>query len=113
MPKQDYFDKGQLTDLSYLILLVLIKPRHGYIIMNEIINLTEDKVKIGPASLYTTLRKLTEAGYIHLKENQENRKTYQITEHGMDILQIEIDKRQKLADYGKKALEEASYEEKK
>jgi len=106
MPKQDYFDKGQLTDLTYLILLVLIKPRHGYVIMNEINMLTEGGVKIGPASLYTTLRKLTESDYIQLKDSQENRKTYQITERGMDILRIEIDKRQKLADYGKKALEE-------
>ena len=105
MPKQDYFEKGQLTDLVYLVLASLTKPRHGYMIMQQIDHLTDGEVSIGPASLYTTLKKLTDAGYISLVSDEEKKKTYHITQGGLENLEIEIKKRERLAYYGKIALE--------
>jgi DNA-binding PadR family transcriptional regulator len=104
MPKRDYFEKGQFTDLTYLVLAVLVKPCHGYLIMNEIASLTNSEVAIGPATLYAMLRKLTDFGFIQLKEGSDNRKTYQITGEGLNALRIEIDKRKRLAEYGEQAL---------
>jgi Predicted transcriptional regulators len=106
MPKQDYFEKGQLTDLAYLVLASLTKPRHGYMIMQQIDHLTAGEISIGPASLYTTLKKLTDAGYIGLVSDEERKKTYHITHSGLENLEIEIKKRESLAYYGKAALKE-------
>jgi DNA-binding PadR family transcriptional regulator len=105
MPKRDYFEKGQFTDLTYLVLTVLLKPCHGYLIMSEITSLTNGEVAIGPATLYAMLKKLTDFGFIQLKEDSDTRKTYQITEEGLGALRIEIDKRKRLAGYGEQALQ--------
>jgi len=109
LPKQDYYKEGQLTDLAYLVLVSLTKPSHGYLIMSKINALTDGDVSIGPASLYTILRKLTTANFISLISDSDNKKTYCITQEGFKALQIEIEKRERYASYGKHALND--YEE--
>ena len=112
MPKEDYFQAGQLTDLVYLVLLTLTQPSHGYMIMQRIETLTDGEVIVGPASLYTTVKKLTDKGYIKLVDTADNKKVYSITDIGRLVLQIEIDKRKKLALYGERALKGFDTEEK-
>ena len=105
MPKQDYYQLGQLTDVAYLVLLTLTKPRHGYLIMSEIEKMTDRDVRIGPASLYTTLKKLTDVGFIRLTAEDVTKKVYHITEQGLEALRVEIDKRSRYVQYGQQALE--------
>ena len=106
MPKQDYYQAGQLTDVAYLVLLTLTVPRHGYLIMAKIEETTGGDVRIGPASLYTTLKKLTDAGLIHLTAEEDAKKVYHITEDGFTALQIEIEKRERYAAYGRRVMGE-------
>ena len=110
MPKQNYFEKGHLTDVAYLVLLTLVEPKHGYSIMSEITALTDGAEVIGPASLYTTLRKLSEAGFIELIGDENSKKTYLITKQGHLTLMVEIEKRKRLASYGQAALERCQRE---
>ena len=105
MPKQDYYQQGQLTDVAYLVLVALATPRHGYLIMSKIEEMTGGDVRIGPASLYTTLKKLTDAGFIRLMAEEDMKKVYCITDEGWTALQIEIDKRERYAAYGKLAMD--------
>lgn len=105
MPKQDYYSQGQLTDVAYLILVALAKPLHGYAIMAQIEDITSGEVNMGPATLYTTLRKLTQAGFIELLADSDKRKIYQITTLGKQALELEIEKRERYATYGKQALQ--------
>lgn len=106
MPKQDYYQQGQLTDVAYLVLVSLTTPRHGYLIMNKVEEVTGGSAAIGPASLYTTLRKLTNANFIRLIDDTENKKVYSITEEGLETLKVEIEKRERYAAYGRQALEQ-------
>lgn len=106
MPKQDYYQLGQLTDVTYLILLTLTVPRHGYLIMAKIEEMTNGEVRIGPASLYTTITKIIEAGYITLQNEDSTKKVYCITDKGLEALQIEIEKRERYATYGRQAISE-------
>ena len=106
MPKQDYYQQGQLTDLAYLVLVSLIEPCHGYLIMSKVEEMTEGSVSIGPASLYTTLKKLTQAKFIQLLDDTDNRKVYGITEEGFVALKVEIEKRERYAAYGRQAIKE-------
>ena len=103
MPKQDYYQLGQLTDVAYLILLALTAPGHGYLIMSKIEEITAGEVRIGPASLYTTLKKIMEAGFIRILSEEETKKVYCITDKGWIALRMEIDKRERYANYGRKA----------
>ena len=106
MPKQDYYQQGQLTDVAYLVLATLVTPCHGYLIMSKIDEMSNSSVRIGPASLYTTLKKLTDAGFIRLLAEEDTKKVYCITADGLAALRIEIDKRERYAAYGKRAINE-------
>lgn len=111
-PKQDYYRQGQLTDLAYLVLLTLTAPRHGYLIMQKIEEMTDGSVRIGPASLYTTLKKLDGAGFIRLLCAEDAKKVYEITDRGLHALRVEIDKRDRYAGYGREAIKEIREEDK-
>ena len=104
MAKQDYYEQGQLTDLAYLVLVSLTSPCHGYLVMSKIEKMTEGRASVGPASLYTTLKKLNQAGFIRLLEDVDNKKIYCITNDGVKALRVEIDKREQYAVIGKQAL---------
>lgn len=104
MPKQDYYVQGQLTDAAYLVLVSLVTPKHGYLVMSRVEEMTEGSAVIGPATLYTTLKKLTQVNFIRLVQDSDNKKVYCITDKGLETLQVEIDKRERYAMYGKQAI---------
>ena len=106
MPKQDYYQQGQLTDVAYLVLVSLTTPCHGYFIMSKVAEMTQGSVSIGPASLYTTLKKLTQVKFIRLLDDADNKKVYGITEEGLAALEVEIEKRERYAMYGRRAMKE-------
>ncbi|MEI5906658.1 PadR family transcriptional regulator [Bacillus spongiae] len=97
MPRNDSLEMGELTDTSYYILLALIEPMHGYLIMNKVENMTNNRVSIGPASLYTTIKKLVKAGLIELVEEAEKKKkTYVTTEKGIKLIKQEMDRKREM-----------------
>ncbi|PZE20657.1 PadR family transcriptional regulator [Paenibacillus xerothermodurans] len=86
-------------------MLSLICPRHGYAIMKYIEKLTDGEVSIGPATLYTLIKKLQDADYITLDQSEEERrKTYSVTAKGRAIISDEIARRSRMAQHGIKAL---------
>ncbi|WP_019240361.1 PadR family transcriptional regulator [Bacillus massilioanorexius] len=94
-----------MTDSTYYILLALIKPTHGYAIMQEIQESSRGEIVIGPASLYTILKKLQNAELIeHLKVDEDRRKTYILTKKGTEIIKKDIKRRMIMVEEGKKAL---------
>lgn len=97
MPRKGSIDIGELTDSAFYILSSLIEEKHGYLIMKTIEDLTNNKVVIGPASLYTTLKKLLKAGLIEINEtSDENKKVYKITEMGREMLVKEIERKKSM-----------------
>lgn len=111
IPKQDYYHQGQLTDVAYLVLVSLTTPRHGYLVMSKVEEMTGGTASIGPASLYTTLKKLTQAGFTKLVDDADNKKVYSLTKEGRETLQVEIRKRERYAEYGKQALRDCNANE--
>ncbi|MCK4258848.1 MAG: PadR family transcriptional regulator [Halanaerobiales bacterium] len=105
MARKKSFAEAQLTDSAYYILLALIEPMHGYGIMQYIEELTNKEVLIGPATLYTTLKKMQSAELVVLGEDDtDRRKTYTITEKGKEVIVKEIGRRIRMAEHGKNAL---------
>jgi DNA-binding PadR family transcriptional regulator len=99
-------DEDILTDSTYYVLITLVKPMHGYGIMQEVKEFSAGEVVIGPASLYTILKKLQDADLIKLLEDdEERRKTYTLTGKGREILKKDIKRRMVMVEYGKQALE--------
>ncbi|WP_027623768.1 PadR family transcriptional regulator [Clostridium lundense] len=100
MPRKDSIDVGELTDSAFYILSSVVEEKHGYLIMKIIEELTNNEVVIGPASLYTTLKKLLIAGLIELNAaTDENKKVYKITSLGREMLVKEIERKKKMVKF--------------
>lgn len=100
-PEAEY----QLTDSSYYILLALLEPKHGYGIMKYIESLTKGEFIIGPATLYTTLKKMQKSEFITpIGESEDRKKMYKLTELGEQVILGEIERRIRMAEQGKYVL---------
>ncbi|MFA6941403.1 MAG: PadR family transcriptional regulator [Clostridiaceae bacterium] len=104
MARGKALDEEILTDSTYYILLTLAKPNHGYGIMQSVQQLSDGDMIIGPASLYTILKKLQTADLIKLLDDEDRRKTYALTEKGKAFLKKDINRRMAMVEYGKEAL---------
>ncbi len=105
MARKKALDDDILTDSTYYILVSLVKENHGYKIMQEVKELSKGSVEIGPASLYTILKKLITAELIRLVEQTEDRKKiYVLTIKGIDILKKDIKRRELMLKIGKNAI---------
>ena len=105
MARKDSINIGELTDSAFYILSSVVEEKHGYLIMKTIENFTNNEVSIGPASLYTTLKKLLAAGLVELKpDTYENKKVYQITEKGREMLIKEIERKKQMIKFAQNFL---------
>jgi DNA-binding PadR family transcriptional regulator len=84
-----------LPQVSFSILLALsLQPRHGYEIMQQVRDDSGGKVKLGPAALYGTIKRLLAAGLIEEVSDMEvrdRRRYYKLTRNGWERLEKELD----------------------
>lgn len=81
-----------LTEAVYYILLSLMKPMHGYGIMQNVEQISNGRVKLAAGTLYGAINTLLEKGWIVSlpAEKDSRKKEYQITEQGKQTLEIEL-----------------------
>jgi len=96
LARNNSLEMGELTDAYYYILLSLIKPKHGYLIMKSVEEMSEGEFSIGPASLYTSIKKLLDAQLIKLTHESEQKKIYVATDKGIESLNNEIERKRKM-----------------
>ena len=86
-----------LTPAFHHILLALVdEDRHGYAIMLEVARVTDGATRMGPGTLYGTLKRLLASGLIEEADTRpdpelddERRRYYRITGLGRRVLQAE------------------------
>ena len=97
-----------LTEPTYCILAALAEPRHGYAIMQWVGEVTGQRVKLGPGTLYGALTALQDRGFIapvgEGLEGNERRKVYSLTKRGRTLLEAETSRLDSMARVGRKAL---------
>lgn len=91
-----------MTEAMYYILLSLEQPVHGYGMMRRIRELSHDRVKMGPGTLYGVLTRMRQDGWIEQieAEGDARRKTYVLTTLGRQELLAEYRRLQKLVSDG-------------
>ena len=94
-----------LTEPMYYILLMLSEPQHGYGIMQEVERRTEGRVKIGAGTLYNLLSRFEEENIIVQLSEENRRKTYTLTDKGLNILKDEYQRLKQLVSDGSGLLE--------
>lgn len=85
-----------MTETGFYILFCLQKERHGYSITQKVKELTTGQLSISPGTMYGTLAKMEKDGLIAFVREEEKRKLYSITELGKQILELEIQRIERL-----------------
>ncbi|MGI6345256.1 MAG: PadR family transcriptional regulator [Bacillota bacterium] len=95
-----------LTEAVYYILLSLVEPLHGYGIMQNVRELSDERVNLAAGTLYGALNTLLEKGWIVAlpTERDSRRKEYQITASGRRVLQNELCRLRELVRNGERTL---------
>lgn len=82
-----------LTEAMFYVLMALkARPMCGIEIADAIDTLTDDRVHIGPATLYTVLGRFEKEGYIEEIEVSGRKRTYQITPVGLNAYREELNR---------------------
>src|SRR6188472_1075797 len=84
---------------SAIHVLIAIGPRemHGYAIMSEIDRITEGAVKVGPGTLYTSIKRLLASGLLEETHERrdpalddQRRRYYRLTAAGRQVASAEV-----------------------
>ncbi|HWC60463.1 MAG TPA: PadR family transcriptional regulator [Verrucomicrobiae bacterium] len=89
-----------LTPAVFHILLALADgERHGYAIMQEVAQSTEGQIKMGPGTLYGTIKRLLAAKLVEESEERpdpnlddERRRYYKLTGLGRGVVEAEAER---------------------
>lgn len=87
-------DSYQLPKVAFSILLALsLRERHGYEIIKQVQEDSNNKIKLGPGALYTSIKQLLKRGLIaETKHADDSRRRYYIlTAQGMRVLEAEME----------------------
>ena len=85
-----------MTDTAFYILFCLQKPNHGYGIVQMVEKMTEGAIRLAPGTMYGSLSKMEKDGVIKFIKEEDKRKIYEITELGLEILNIELNRIKRL-----------------
>ena len=79
-----------MTETAFLILFCLRKPNHGYGIIQLVEKMTDGAIRLTPGTMYGSLSKMEKDGVIRFLREEDKRKIYQITDLGLEVLEIEL-----------------------
>ena len=95
-----------LTEAVYYILLSVLKPMHGYGIMQQTATLSSGRLNISAGTLYGALSTLLEKGWIEQMETvtDSRKKEYHITSEGRRVVEQELERLRELVRNGENIL---------
>jgi DNA-binding PadR family transcriptional regulator len=89
--------KPLTAPVFYILLSLSIRDRHGYDILKHVDASSEGRIRLGPGTLYTTLKRLLDGGLItelaerpHPDHDDARRRYYRLTSRGRAELQGEL-----------------------
>ena len=89
-----------LTPAVFFILFALAEgEKHGYAIMQSVSRISDNQVRMGPGTLYTTIQRLLDLGLIRETEisggqadHERRRRYYKLTRTGKAVLAADVDR---------------------
>lgn len=97
-------ERGALTEAVFYILLSLYKPLHGYGIMQNVKELSNERVNLGAGTLYGAINTLLDKNWIKSVDGEKDsrKKEYEITTIGKQVISGEIARLEELLANGRK-----------
>ncbi|MBN1921103.1 MAG: PadR family transcriptional regulator [Anaerolineae bacterium] len=102
-----------LSEATFYIMLMLVEPKHGYSVMQEVEAITEGEVKIGPGTLYGAFSTLENEGLLEMVGEEARRKIYALTDKGHRVLRRQLERLELMVNNGHKMLEQENCAENK
>jgi len=107
MSKENDIEKYlPLSESTYFILLNLVQPLHGYGLMQNVEEMTDGEVIIGPGTLYGAFLTLEKEGLIEMVRKEDRRKLYKLTDKGKGILHAQIKRLEMMTQKGQQVIAE-------
>ena len=82
--------------IAHILLAVADQDRHGYAIMQEVAERTDGTMRLGPGTLYGSLKRMLEQGLVEESDERadpalddERRRYYRITRVGLSVARAE------------------------
>jgi DNA-binding PadR family transcriptional regulator len=95
-----------LTETTFYIMLSLVKPSHGYAIMQNVEQLSHNKVKVAPGTLYGAIENLLKQKLIvEVESEDKRRRVYMLTPEGSELLKLEIERLEHLISISKEVID--------
>ena len=83
----------------YILLALLDRPRHGLSVQREVLELSEGRLRLWPATLYTSLARMASRGWIeelgpdnHPNGESQKRRYFRLTSDGRRILNARVER---------------------
>ena len=85
-----------MTETGFYILFCQRDENHGYNIGQQVKQMTGGELSISPGTMYGSLSKMEKDGLISFLREEDKRKFYRITELGNEILELELQRIERL-----------------
>lgn len=85
-----------MTETGFYILLCLQDEMHGYSIVQKVEAMTGGAVRLSPGTMYGSLSKMEKDGLIRFVREKDKRKLYHITALGREVLELEMNRIERL-----------------
>lgn len=101
-----------LTETMFLVLLTMLEENYGYKVSQEVEEITNGRIILGPGTLYGAINNLNKKGWIELVDKDDSgKKVYIATDTGRELVSLEIKRMRNLVLKGeKKFKKEEDYE---
>ena len=101
-----------LTETMFLVLLTMLEENYGYKVSQEVEEITNGRIILGPGTLYGAINNLNKRGWIELVDKDNSgKKVYIATDTGRELVSLEIKRMRNLVLKGeKKFKKEGDYE---
>ena len=90
-------------DTFHILVSLADRDRHGYAVMQDVLDRTNGKLRFSPSSLYASIRRLLEQGLIEEladrpdpAQDDERRRYYRLTQLGRDVAKAEARRLERL-----------------
>lgn len=101
-----------LTETMFLVLLTMLEENYGYKVSQDVEEITNGRIILGPGTLYGAINNLNKKGWIKLvNKDNSGKKVYIATDIGRELVSLEIKRMRNLVLKGeKKVKKEEDYE---
>ena len=92
-----------LTETMFLVLLTMLEENYGYKVSQEVEEITNGRIILGPGTLYGAINNLNKKGWIELVDKDDSgKKVYIATDTGRELVSLEIKRMRNLVLKGEK-----------